>query len=119
MILSGAMRLPVRFCCLWLALSCFVFMWLWGVDMPTISVSTYVDVEFDLDDASAKDLAKALVEKDNWQQALDAALNKTTTIFAEPTEHSYLREIIDAHRLGKDLTPFLSSAAFNQFGLVI
>jgi hypothetical protein len=83
-----------------------------------ITVSQYIDVEVDLDDISAENLAKALVNKKNYQAALDKALHGDSLIKSSNDEADEMRELVEAYRCHKPIEPLLASIAYSKYGLV-
>jgi hypothetical protein len=82
-----------------------------------VTVSQYVDIDIDLDDISANDLAKALVNKKNYQAALDKALHGDSSIILHD-DADEIRELVEAFRCHKPIEPLIASIAYSKYGLV-
>jgi hypothetical protein len=83
-----------------------------------VTVSQYIDVEVDLDDISAEHLAKALVNKKNYQAALDKAQHGDGLIKSIDDDTDEIRDLIEAYRCHKPIEPLLASIAYSKYGLV-
>jgi hypothetical protein len=83
-----------------------------------ITISQYVDVEVDMDDIRAEDLAKALVKKPKYRAALDKALHGDKSIKSFNDEADEVRELIEAYKCGKPIEPIIASLAYSKYGWV-
>ena len=96
--------------------------------MTQITVSQYVDVDVDLDDCNADDLAKALIKKKDYSKALDKALGAKQTNDAsyedcedceDCEDYDDLKSLIEAFKLNKPIDHMLASIAYKKYGMVM
>jgi hypothetical protein len=80
-------------------------------------VTKYIDVKVDLDEFATDEICDELLQRENWRKALQTSINKSKGIVDD--EDDPLREIIEAHKRGQNLTPILPKIAYNELGIIL
>lgn len=84
-------------------------------------ITVEVEAEIDVSDIDTLVLAKSLIKKRDWDKALQMAISKTDCkhMPEENDLHQELRTMIDQYKMGKDIAPFISKIAYQEFGMVV